>query len=75
MGLSFTVSTLALAVGLAGHAQLTGATLGWSALMLAPALLGMALGGALRRRLSPAGFRRCLMVGLLLLGGHMVLGV
>ncbi|MBN9368532.1 MAG: sulfite exporter TauE/SafE family protein [Comamonadaceae bacterium] len=72
MGLSFTVSTLALAVGLAGNASFSGGTLGWSLLMLAPALLGMALGGRLRQRLSPLWFRRCLMVGLLLLGGHMV---
>ena len=73
MGLSFSVSTLALAVGLAGNASLPGAMLGWSVLMLAPALLGMALGGWLRRRLSPLWFRRCLMAGLLALGGHMVL--
>jgi len=72
-GPSFSVSTLALAVGLAGNASLPVATLGWSVLMLAPALLGMALGGWLRRRLSPLWFRRCLMVGLLLLGSHMVL--
>lgn len=74
MGLSFSVSTLALAVGLAGNASFTGAALGWSLLMLAPALLGMSLGGWLRQRLSPLWFRRCLMVGLLLLGGHMVIG-
>jgi uncharacterized membrane protein YfcA len=73
MGLSFTVSTLALAVGLAGNASFTGGTLGWSLLMLAPALLGMSLGARLRRHLSPLWFRRCLMVGLLLLGSHMVL--
>lgn len=71
MGLSFTVSTFALAVGLAGNASFSAATLGWSLLMLAPALLGMALGGQLRRCLSPLWFRRCLMVGLLLLGAYM----
>jgi uncharacterized membrane protein YfcA len=74
MGLSFSVSTLALAVGLLGNASFSGAALGWSLLMLAPALLGMALGGRLRQRLSPLWFRRCLMTGLLLLGGHMVIG-
>lgn len=73
MGLSFSVSTVALAVGLAGNAGFTGAAMGWSLLMLVPALLGMSLGGRLRRYLSPLWFRRCLMVGLLLLGGHMVL--
>ena len=72
MGLSFTVSTLALAVGLAGNASFSGAALGWSLLMLVPALLGMALGGQLRQRLSPLWFRRCLMAGLFALGVHMV---
>ena len=72
MGISFTVSTLALAAGL----QLGGASPGaaWmlSLWMLLPALAGMALGAALRRRLSPPLFRRCFMVGLLLLGLHML---
>lgn len=73
MGISFTVSTLALAVGLrvgAGGAAIDWA---WSLAMLLPALAGMALGAALRRRLSPAVFRRCFLFGLLALGAHMVL--
>lgn len=72
MGLSFTVSTLALAAGLAGNASLTAPVLGWSALLLAPALAGMGVGGWLRQRLSPLWFKRCLMAGLLALGAHMV---
>ncbi|MFT3720598.1 sulfite exporter TauE/SafE family protein [Pseudorhodoferax sp.] len=73
MGISFTVSTLALAAGL-GLAG-AGAGPGWplSLAMLLPALAGMALGAGLRRRLSPAVFRRCLLLGLLALGGHMLL--
>ena len=59
-------------MGLAGNASFSGAALGWSLLMLVPALLGMALGGQLRQRLSPLWFRRCLMAGLFALGVHMV---
>ncbi|WP_156374659.1 sulfite exporter TauE/SafE family protein [Pseudorhodoferax sp. Leaf274] len=73
MGISFTVSTLALAIGLRlgdGSAEMAwGLSLG----MLVPALAGMALGAGLRRRLSPAVFRRCFLAGLLVLGAHMVL--
>ncbi len=73
MGLSFTVSTLALAAGLQIGGAGSSAAWGLSLAMLLPALAGMALGAALRRRLSPARFRQCFMVGLLLLGAHMVL--
>ena len=73
MGISFTVSTLALAVGLRfGNAQVD-MPWGLSLAMLVPALAGMALGAALRRRLSPALFRRCFFLGLLALGAHMLL--
>ena len=43
LGLSFTVSTLALAAGLAWHAALRAQSLATSLLALVPALLGMAL--------------------------------
>ena len=73
MGISFTVSTLALAAGLRfGNAQVD-MPWGLSLAMLVPALAGMALGAALRRRLSPALFRRCFFLGLLGLGAHMLL--
>lgn len=73
MGLSFTVSTLALAAGLqmGGAGSATVWTL--SLAMLAPALAGMALGTRLRQRLSPVVFRRCFLLGLLAVGLHMVL--
>ncbi|MFL1462146.1 sulfite exporter TauE/SafE family protein [Roseococcus sp. DSY-14] len=65
LGLSFTVSTLALA-GLVWP-QL--AALGWAGLLaVAPALLGQRLGEAVRGRLSESGFRRCFLLGLLALG-------
>ena len=73
MGLSFTVSTVALAAGLAFNGQYPVAALGGSALMLLPALIGMQLGQWLRGRLSPLRFRQCFMGALALLGGWMLL--
>lgn len=68
LGLSFTVSTLALAVSLA-QAEALSLEIGfYSVLALLPAMLGMATGQALRRRVSPATFRRCFFAGLLALG-------
>lgn len=75
MGLSFTVSTLALAIGLAFNASYPAAMVGLSGLMLLPALLGMVCGQRLRQRMSPLWFRRCLMLGLLALGVGMVADV
>ncbi len=80
MGLCFTVSTLALGAGMAlaqgpGHAASSwtgwGATALVSALMLLPALAGMAWGERLRQSLSPQVFKRVLMLGLLALGIYM----
>lgn len=72
LGLSFTVSTLALAAGLAWHQALPGALLGGSLLALLPALGGMWLGGIVRRHCSPLIFRRCFFSGLLVLGAEIV---
>ena len=73
MGLSFTVSTLALAVGLAfNHRYPVSAAAGSVALVL-PALIGMQAGQWLRQRLSPARFRVCFMAMLMGLGAWMVL--
>jgi uncharacterized membrane protein YfcA len=72
LGLSFTVSTLALAVSLGG-AGVFSADLAWgSVIALAPALLGMGLGNALRRRGSPEAFRRWFFLGLLALGAQLL---
>jgi uncharacterized membrane protein YfcA len=73
LGLSFTVSTLALAVGLmsSGHFKMTVATS--SLLALLPALGGMFLGQRVRNRLKPDVFRRWFFIGLLILGTYMVL--
>ncbi|MDR3481897.1 MAG: sulfite exporter TauE/SafE family protein [Burkholderiaceae bacterium] len=73
LGLSFTVSTIALALGLARGDALRLDNLAASMAAVAPALLGMWLGQRIRRRISPASFRRWFFVCLLLLGIHLVL--
>ncbi|MGH8462762.1 MAG: sulfite exporter TauE/SafE family protein [Pseudomonas sp.] len=62
LGLSFTVSTLALALGLAGQDALGAQALGASLLVLVPALLGMLGGQWLRQRISAALFKRCFLI-------------
>ena len=73
MGLSFTVSTIALAAGLALNREYPVAVLGASALLLLPALLGMQCGQWLRGRLSPVRFRFVFMSALALLAIWMLL--
>ncbi|MCG8909778.1 sulfite exporter TauE/SafE family protein [Pseudomonas sp. DP-17] len=74
LGLSFTVSTLALAITLSQHGSLLQAdVLGLSLLALLPALAGMYLGTWLRSRISPLAFRRCFFGGLLLLGADLAI--
>jgi len=68
MGLSFTSSTLALGVALAGQGGYATPWAGASLAMLVPALAGMVLGQRLRRRISVTVFRRCFFIGLALLG-------
>jgi hypothetical protein len=72
LGLSFTVSSLALAVNLASVSALN-LSLGPASLgALAVACVGMWLGQMLRLRLQPATFRLCFLVGLLALGVYLV---
>lgn len=73
LGLSFTVSTVALAAGLAGGGGFRLETLWASLLAVVPALLGMGLGQRIRRRISPLAFRRWFLVCLLLLGLQLLL--
>ena len=73
LGLSFTVSTIALAVGLSAHGALAPRGAGLSLLALAPALTGMWAGQRLRRRISHSTFRRVFLGFLLLLGAEMAL--
>ena len=71
LGLSFAVSTIALAVGLGWNGGI--ASDGWLASVLAviPALVGMQVGQVIRTRISPLVFRRVFLVFLLLLGLEM----
>jgi len=73
LGLSFTVSTIALAAALAwtGHYKLTEA--GNSLLAVLPALAGMYLGQRVRDKLHPEAFRRWFLAGLIVLGLYMLL--
>jgi uncharacterized membrane protein YfcA len=74
LGLSFTVSTLALAGNLVRDGAFDHlATIGASLLALAPALIGLAIGTALRRRIPPGPFRVWFFLGLLGLGLHLAL--
>lgn len=72
LGLSFTTSTLALAVMLAAQGHLTLGTSLASALVIVPAVLGMVLGQVIRGEMSEALFRRCFFIGLLVLGGWLL---
>lgn len=73
LGLSFTISTLALAMGLTtnGAFHFEGAWL--SALAVIPALIGMWAGQYVRRAVSPATFKRCFLFALAALGAEMML--
>ena len=73
LGLSFTVSTIALTAGLAGAGALRFDNLSASALAIAPALLGMAVGQQIRQRISPAIFRRWFLIFLFILGCELLL--
>lgn len=72
LGLSFTVSTFALAfnVTMAGALNLSIAGMTLAALITACA--GMWVGTALRQQLRPAVFRRWFFIGLLVLGAYLV---
>lgn len=74
LGLSFTTSTMALGAFLAARGQLGIAGSLHSALALAPALAGMAVGQKLRDAMSESLFRRCFFSGLVMLGAWLLLG-
>lgn len=74
LGLSFTVSTLALAAGLFWQGALGSEIMGASLVVVLPALLGMALGQWLRQRISAVVFKRVFFVGMALLGAHLLIG-
>ncbi len=68
LGLSFTVSTVALAAGLLWHGAVDAPAVGAYVIAIAPALAGMWLGGWVRKRVEQEAFRRWFFVGLAVLG-------
>jgi uncharacterized membrane protein YfcA len=73
LGLSFTVSTITLALALAYAGQVR-TSLAWPSLVaLAAALAGMGLGQLTRGKVKEETFRLCFFIGLLLLGAHLAL--
>jgi len=64
LGVSFTVSTIALTVALRWSGQFRFATAGSSLLAVVPALMGMFIGQHVRSRLEPDSFRKWFFVGL-----------
>lgn len=72
LGLSFTVSTVALAAGLLMHGAFRVDQLGLSALAIVPALAGMWLGLMIRARISPQRFRQFFLLFLGLLGLELI---
>jgi len=73
LGLSFTVSTITLALALSHAGELHLSLAGASLTALAAALLGMVLGQIARGRLKPQTFRLWFFLGLLALGLHLAL--
>jgi uncharacterized membrane protein YfcA len=72
LGLSFTMSTLALAAGLASRGAFQMSQAGGSTLCIAPALIGMAIGQVIRAKVNPAAFHLVFFACLLLLGGDLI---
>lgn len=73
LGLSFSVSTVALAVALAHGGEVKTSLIWPSLAALGAALSGMVLGQLVRGRIRAETFRLCFFVGLLLLGAHLAL--
>jgi uncharacterized membrane protein YfcA len=73
LGLSFTVSTITLAVALAHAGQIGTSIAGPSLVALVASLVGMVLGQSVRGRIQAETFRLWFFIGLLLLGAHLAL--
>lgn len=72
LGLSFTVSTVALAASLAVAGKYQWVAAGTSLLAVIPALLGMHIGRRVRDKLPPEAFRRWFFISLIALGLYMI---
>jgi uncharacterized membrane protein YfcA len=73
LGLSFTVSTVALAIGLARENAFALNNIASSLFAVVPALLGMWIGQRIRGRISPTTFRRWFFICMLALGLQLLL--
>lgn len=73
LGLSFTVSTVALAAALSHSGEMNSGVALPSVAALAASLVGMAVGQKVRGLASPKTFRLCFFIGLLALGAHLAL--
>ena len=71
LGLSFTVSTVTLALALRHAGEINATLIQPSLVALAVVLIGMWLGQLLRGRIKPETFRLCFFIGLLVLGLHL----
>jgi uncharacterized protein len=72
LGLSFTVSTVALAAGLAGRGAFYLGAAGASLLCTVPTLAGLLAGQWIRSKIDPVAFRWIFFLGLLLLGANLI---
>ncbi len=72
LGLSFTVSTMALAAGLYLHDAFRVEQFSLSFLSIFPALAGMWLGQKVRARISARRFRQCFLLFLIVLGTELM---
>lgn len=72
MGISFAVSTCSIGLAVADHGRYDSNLALLSFASLVPAIVGMKLGRALRRRLSESLFRRCLFSGLFVVGLRLI---
>ncbi|MGN6462491.1 MAG: sulfite exporter TauE/SafE family protein [Pseudolabrys sp.] len=73
LGITFTVSTVALAAVLIGQHQLSAGMAGSSLAALVAAVVGMVAGQEVRKRIDPAQFRIWFFIALLALGAHLLL--
>lgn len=72
MGISFTISTVAIGVAIVDHGGYDREQALLSLAALLPALIGMKIGQKLRRRISELVFRRCLFIGLMVIGLRLI---
>jgi len=70
LGLSFTVSTIALAVALSASGSFSPTVLAASSGAVVPALAGMFVGQYTRDRIDPVAFRKWFLVSMFLVGGY-----